>query len=325
MLIELAVTAPVESAGPRAVTHSPTLRVEALADCSWVTVVLDEVVTVMSLVLGVVVVVVDEDLPFAGRRNPFRSIPFTTKPEVDTDVTLPNVVANWGIDPLGTFPRGPPPGKEPEPGVRPAKRKPPPAPNPPAAPPAPGPVQVPLEPGKAMLIDRAVMGLVEDPDVAGVPETLTQSPTATLLSALVTVWVNVVEPVQSTVVWLLVLCTSMDGGVNDATWPTAPGAGAVVVGLVPEAAADGVPDDPQAEAAIASPARARTVAEPWRRVLLSRIGGIGSLSPEWSVFGGLLIAKGVDWCQSGRSGGGVDPEPEAHCHGDYDGTDGGRH
>lgn len=86
MLIAVAVIAPVWSAGPRAVTHWPTARAEALAVevCEYV--VLEPVVMPTDRVGGVVVVVVDLPEELDGRRNvpPLRSTPSTVKPVDDT-------------------------------------------------------------------------------------------------------------------------------------------------------------------------------------------------------------------------------------------------
>lgn len=89
----VADTAPVESDGPRAVTHSPTARAEAVAAFCWNTVVVEVVVTVMSAAAGVVVVVVL--LPELERRKlkPLRSVPWTTTPDALTDCTVPTTLA----------------------------------------------------------------------------------------------------------------------------------------------------------------------------------------------------------------------------------------
>jgi hypothetical protein len=200
MLIELAVTAPVELEDPMAVTHSPALRFEALADSVLATVVLDVVVTVMSFLGGVVVVVVD---PLEVRlKIALRSVPFTTNPEEDTEDTWPKAVESWGKVSPGVVVLGgnePPPGKVPD-GARPEKRKPPEPPVPLLPKTVAGLVQVPLELAGMMLTVRAVIGLLDEPGDAGVPLTLTQSPAATSLSEPVRVWVKVVDDVQLTVV-----------------------------------------------------------------------------------------------------------------------------
>ena len=94
MLIDVAATAPVELLGPRAVTQAPTLSAEAEADSSWVAVVEEATVTVMSVVGGCVVVVVDEVVEPGRKRPVLRSTPCTTKPELDVDVTFPTAVAS---------------------------------------------------------------------------------------------------------------------------------------------------------------------------------------------------------------------------------------
>jgi hypothetical protein len=200
MLIELAVTAPVELDDPMAVTHSPTLRFEAVADSMWLTVVLDVVVTVMSVLAGVVVVVVE---PVEADRNlALCSVPFTTNPEADTEETCPKAAEICGKVSPGVVVlvgKEPPPGKLPD-GGRPGIRNPP-------APPVPvlpktvaGRLHVPFDAAGTMLTVRAVIELVDEPGDDGVPLTVTQSPAATLVSEPVTVWVKVVDDVQLTVV-----------------------------------------------------------------------------------------------------------------------------
>jgi hypothetical protein len=208
MLIDVAVTAPVLSAGPMAVTQRPTARAVAVAGPVWEKVVVLVVSTVM-LTGGRVVVVVGAEVEVVvpvGRRppKPLRREPSTTKPVEETEVTLPKAIPTAAADPPPAVP--PPPGAEPglAPPAPPPNRPPPagpPAP-PPPEPPAPPRVQFPLESGWIMVTDRAVTGPVVDPGDAGVPVAVTQSPTATAPRATAVVWVKVVDDVQLTVTWL---------------------------------------------------------------------------------------------------------------------------
>ena len=84
------------------------------------------------------------------------------------------------------------------------------------------------------MIDLAVMVVLDF--LAGVPVTVRQSPTARELTASVTVWENVVVPVQFTVVWPVVFCTSIEVPEIDATLPLAePPGGGVVAAPAPPA------------------------------------------------------------------------------------------
>lgn len=193
MLIELAVTAPVELDGPMAVTHTPTARFEAVADSVRSTVVLEVVVMVMAAFAGAVVVVVD---PLeAGRNLVLNSVPSTTNPEEDTEDTWPKAVAVWGNVSPGVVVLV---GKLPE-GLRPEKRKPE-LPDPPPPKVLAGLLQLPSAPAGTMLTVRAAMGPLDEPGDDGVPLTVTQSPVVTSLSEPVTVWLKVVDDVQLTVV-----------------------------------------------------------------------------------------------------------------------------
>src|SRR5580658_4167947 len=119
-------------------------------------------------------------------------------------------------------PPPPPPPNPPPPAGRPTN-PPAPPPNRPAAPP-PTP-HLPEAGGGLTVIDLAVMVVLDF--LAGVPVTVRQSPTARELTASVTVWENVVVPVQFTVVWPVVFCTSIEVPEIDATLPLAepPGGG----------------------------------------------------------------------------------------------------
>jgi len=301
MLIVLAATAPVELDDPMAVTHSPTLRFEALADSIWLTVVLDDVVMVTSVFAGAVVVVVD--LLDPGRKVALCSVPLTTKPEDDTEDTWPKAVENWGKVSPGVVVlvgNDPPPGKLPE-GGRPEKRKPEP-PVPPLPKTLAGLVQVPLELAGMMLTVRAVMGLLDEPGDDGVPLTLTQSPAVTLLSEPVTVWVKVVDDVQLTVVWPVSgFCTSMEEAASAAISPEAPGIGRLAGEPEPELEAGWLVVEaaapPQAAAASATAPRPTASAGPRRR-FAGPVNGWGDRigSPLSFGFGVIGIRK-----RSGRA------------------------
>jgi len=198
----VAVIAPVWSADPRAVTHLPVARLELLVLEVWEYVVLALVVTSMDVAGGAVVVVVEE---LEGRAPaPLRSTPSMVKPSVDTWVTLPVAKAKLRNVPV-------PPGTEPRlgnvpPGVVPLPRKPPPPPPPkppPPKPPAAIVVQLPLAGAGVIVTLVAVTGPLAAPLEAGVPVTVTQSPTATAAAVAVTVWENAVAEVQLTVTWPL--------------------------------------------------------------------------------------------------------------------------
>jgi hypothetical protein len=183
-------------------------------------VVVELVVTTIDSV-GSVVVVDDVDERPAP---PLRRTPSMVKPPEESAVTLPDAKAK-----LAKLP--PPLGNDPPPGVSPPVGGVPPVPppnRPPRRPPPPKPpaavVQLPLESGDVMTTLVAVTGPVVDPDVAGDPVAVTQSPTATFEAAAVTVWVNVVDDVQLTVTCPLSgFWTSIDVPVMAATVPDAPG------------------------------------------------------------------------------------------------------
>jgi hypothetical protein len=81
-------------------------------------------------------------------------------------------------------------------------------------------VQVPVADGLLIVMDRAAMVVLDF--LAGVPVTVTQSPAATALMVSVAVALKVVVVVQLTDVCAVVLCTSMDVPLIDATLPLAP-------------------------------------------------------------------------------------------------------
>jgi hypothetical protein len=165
-----------------------------------------------------------------GLENPLRSVPDTESEVPLTAVTSPLAIVTFApandprpFEPLPLDPLGgplPPPGKPPDPlgGPLVPEGLPPNDPAPPA-PPRP-PVHLPDDDGWLIEIERAVT-LVFD-FLAGVPVTVTQSPTATAESVSVTVSENVVDDVHSTVVCPeLVLCTSMVVPEIEATLPLA--------------------------------------------------------------------------------------------------------
>jgi hypothetical protein len=86
-------------------------------------------------------------------------------------------------------------------------------------------VQEPLEEAAVIVRDRAAMVVLDFFD--GVPVTVRQSPTVTALTVSVTVLENVVPAVQLTVVWAVVLCTSMEEAAREATLPLDPPPGPV--------------------------------------------------------------------------------------------------
>lgn len=146
-----------------------------------------------------------------------------------------------GKRPVG-LPPVPPAGKDPPlggPPDLPPGRVPPPLADVPEAPPGKPPnppVHFPVV-GSLTVTVLAVTTLVF---LAVVPETVTQSPTATEVAGTLTIWVKAVDVVQLTVVWPLCwLWTSMDDPVMAATEPEAPGN-------------ERVPDEPDDEAALAT-------------------------------------------------------------------------
>ncbi|MGA2037062.1 MAG: hypothetical protein ABSH04_05700 [Acidimicrobiales bacterium] len=199
--------------------------------------VLELVVTPIDLVGGVVVVVDFEVEELRERAPPLRRTPSKVKPPDDTWVTFPEAKAK-----LRKFLA--PDGREPLVGnVLPLGRvppfgglKPPPPPKPPRAP-VPDVVQLPLESGWVTVTLEAVTGPLVAPLEAGVPVTVTQSPTVTADTDAVSVWVKVVVEVQLTVTWpLWEFWTSIDVPVIDATVPDAVG----IVGLVDGAEVEGL-------------------------------------------------------------------------------------
>jgi hypothetical protein len=200
-LIVLAVIAPVSPAGPSAVAHCPTTTAAEVAGTFWENVVFEVKVTfdvrvvVFSLVELEVVFFVDvlDDLGRTG------TVPTTTRVEPEMEVTLPNAskkvgfraAAPPGNEPLGNDPLV----NEPVGGRNPlAPPAPPPAPNPPPA------VHDPLELGWVIVTLVAVKSVDDALDFDDeLLVAVTQSPTATLDEARVTVWVKRVVEVQLTV------------------------------------------------------------------------------------------------------------------------------
>jgi hypothetical protein len=251
----LAVIAPVSLAGPSAVAHCPTTTAADVTGTVWVNVVFEVKVTfdVRVVVLGLVELelafFVDLLDDLAGATG---TVPTTTRVEPEIEVTLPNATeklrlraaAPPGNVPLGNVPlvNEPLGGRNPLAPPAPVLAAPP-APN---APPA---VHDPVELGWE--IDTLVaVKWVEDAldfDVE-VLDAVTQSPTARLDEARVTVWVKRVDGVQLTVTWPLDgFCTSIEiPGTTAAMVPEAvekAGLGIVVV-VVVFLAVDAAPADP---------------------------------------------------------------------------------
>lgn len=182
MLMELAVIAPVLLALPRAVTHSPTARFEALALLICVKRVFVSVVTCTVVLGGVVVVVVElEELDL--RKPPVWKVPWTVNPLPETPLTVPNARLKFEAlgAPAGREPEGKlrlvPPEPDPSP-LPPKKAPPPPPPGPPKGLPAPDwLVQVPLDGVGSTTTELAVTCLL--PLELGVPVTVTHAPSVT--------------------------------------------------------------------------------------------------------------------------------------------------
>jgi hypothetical protein len=192
MLIELAVTAPVESAGPTAVAHLPTTRSLDEAVVRWVKVV-DEVRVTTTL----------EVVDVLG----FFSLTVTVEPV--TPVTWPDAAPKFPPanrpPPDGRVPEPPPPSGPAPSGPAPPGPPPPGPPVPPCGePPLPAPPNPPVhEPdvGWLMLTVVAVTGspnalvLDDELDEVGLPKAETHEPTVTSDAVAVTVWSNVVDVV----------------------------------------------------------------------------------------------------------------------------------
>ncbi len=267
----LAVIAPVSPAGPSAVAHCPTTTAADVAGTVWVNAVFEVKVTfdvrvvVLSLVELELVFFVDLLDDLAGRTG---TVPTTAKVEPEIDVTLPNAsekvkfraAAPPGNDPLGNDPLvneplgGRNPLAPPAP-VLPAPVLPaPPAPN---APPA---VHDPVELGweiDTLVAVKWVEDALDFDDELLVA--VTQSPTARVDEARVTVWVKRVDEVQLTVTWPLDgFCTSIEiPGTTAAMVPEAvekAGLGIVVV-VVVFLAFDAAPADPPTTATLVTRTR----------------------------------------------------------------------
>lgn len=201
----VAVTAPLDAAGPKALTQSPTARSEEAADWVALTVVDPDVVIFRPCVFGVVGL---EPLELPDLRAKLPG--WIWKPDIETVEPLtavtfpvarvseprppnraPGPPGNWGRCPpafpvrkLKAPPPGPPPGPTPRGGVPILDRA--------------GPLQDPdVEAGATEML-RAAMVVLDD--FEGVPVTVTQSPTVRTLTASDTVFENCVEGVQLTVV-----------------------------------------------------------------------------------------------------------------------------
>jgi hypothetical protein len=205
----VAVTAPLEAAGPKALTQSPTARSVEAADSVARTVVDPDVVIFRPCVFGVVGL---EPLELPDLRAKLPG--WTSKPDTDTVDPLTAVTF-----PVASASEPRPPNRAPEPPGN-GGRCPPALPLSPVRklkPPPPVPPRGPRPPGGVPALDRT--GLVQDPDVEagatemlraamvvlddfdGVPVTVTQSPAFRTLTASDTVFENCVVSVQLTVVW----------------------------------------------------------------------------------------------------------------------------
>ncbi len=224
----VAVTAPVDAAGPNALTQSPTARLVAAAGWVAETVVLLVVVILSFSVLGVAgFLVLELEFAVLPKLPGEMSNPVTDKVDPLTAVTLPLAIA---IVPAPANPWPDPDlnvGRVPPVPLSPLRRKkpPPPPPNPPppvALGPRPNaPVHDPLDEAVETVMLRAAMVVFDD--LEGVPVTVTQSPDVSELTAWVTVWEKVVDDVQLTAVCPEVgFCTSMVEPVMAATLPLAP-------------------------------------------------------------------------------------------------------
>jgi hypothetical protein len=279
MAMAVAVTAPFELDGPRAVTHWPTARAEVEAEAVWRKVV-DDVVTIVTVVAGGAEAADDavrrRNVPDAGRL-PGVIVMACACPEMVmvlplTPVTSPKAVATVrGVDDVPVDPPVPlrnaaPPAPNPPAPANPANPPKRPAPLDPDAP-APGArVQLPEAGGALISTVVAVTVVGADPAPAGgVPVATTQSPAATEARSVSTVWVNDVEVVQVTVVCPLVgFWTSMlDAAVSTAaTVPETPGG---ALGAPDEDTPDRAPAaaaDEEAVAVDADPPQAARVRAP---------------------------------------------------------------
>jgi hypothetical protein len=230
----VAVTAPVDVAGPNALTQSPTATLVAAAGWVAETVVLAAVVILSFSVFGVAgfLVLELEDFAVLPKLPGEMSNPVTDRVDPLTAVTLPLAMAM-------SAPENPEPRLDLElnvgrvPPVVPLsplrRKKPPPPPNPPGPAPPPVvpvprpnvPVHDPLDEAVVTVMLRAAIVVFDD--LEGVPVTVTQSPDVRELTACVTVWEKVVEDVHVTAVCpVLGFCTSMVEPVMAATLPLAP-------------------------------------------------------------------------------------------------------
>jgi hypothetical protein len=269
MAMAVAVMAPFELDGPRAVTHWPTARAEAEAEAVWRKVV-DDVVTIVTVVAGGAEAADDDvrrrNVPRAGRL-PGVIVMASAWPAMVmvlplTPVTSPKAVAtvrgvddDVPVDPLLPRRNAAPPAPNPPAPANPPNLPKRPAPlDPDDAPAAGARVQLPEAGGALIATLVAVTVVGADPAPAGgVPVATTQSPAATEARSVSTVWVNEVEAVQVTVVCPLVgFWTSMfDAAVSTAaTVPETPG-GAL-----------GAPDEDTPDRAPAATAREDVDADP---------------------------------------------------------------
>jgi hypothetical protein len=247
ILMLLAAMAPMLLAVPSAVMHWPTFSADAWA-----------VTTFRYLVEAVMLTVMLVPAPAWAR-----SLPSTTKPLADSEVTLPFAPPNPPNAPRLPVGRGLGLKLDPGRGEKVPRGPPNPPPPPPPKPKPDAAVQLPLT-GVLTVTVVAVTDLLADPLLAGVPTTETQLPTVTSLDVTATVSVIGVAAVKVTVTCPLVgFCTSMLAADTAAAVPTTPGKAAWLlagVGLTLAAAAEGVgvafPPLAQAVAASATPRQA---------------------------------------------------------------------
>jgi hypothetical protein len=227
-----------------------------------------------------------------------------------TEVTLPEAMVRLP----GKFRPEPPPGKFGRP-PPPLRRKPPPPPGDDGDIPderfVPRAVQLPDDGAVVMVIERAAMVVLDFLDF--VPVTVRQSVLLMELTVSLTTFENVVVAVQPTVVCPLVLCTSMDVPLSDATLPTAepklevtaPAAGARTTAAAMAQSATPV-----------VPAAAHRL-QRWAGWRLVRVDMVASRS----FFTWLLTTQRIDGGQVRSAAGRVDAED----HPDAEGHDDGEH
>jgi len=235
MLMEVAFTAPVESAVPWAVAHRPTLTAVDVADRSPVILVDAVSVIVLFVVVALPLVAV---LP-ADR---VKSRAATTIVEPDTETTDPLAMALVRAPVrLPAAPDGKPEGRAPDGRLRPDGRGPPRKPPPPNRP-WHDPLVVPVT---ETLVALKLLALGDVPEGA---IARTQSPALIALAASVTCWVNFVAEFHVTATWpVLWFCTCIVLPVTAAIWPDAAGPNAA-----PAFAPDALEDEPSVGVEVAA-------------------------------------------------------------------------